>query len=116
MLALRCIVGDVRVGGRLLRALPPSLPQRRVLSRGGGPSPPSPGPRLRTRLAVALALGGGLLAAWRLVHGEKQQQLQRQRVEQLQKAALGRGAFSLVDHTGRRRTKADFLGSWVGQT
>lgn len=36
-----------------------------------------------------------------------------QRIEQLRQVALGQGGFDLLDHTGRRRTKADFLGSWV---
>lgn len=121
MLLLRCIVGDLRVAGRLLRAFPPvsapprppQLAQRRFLSRGGSPSASSARLKLRTRLAVTLLVGGGLLAAWRYVYAEKQQKLRQQRVEQLQKVALGQGAFSLLDHHGRRRTKADFLGSWV---
>lgn len=44
---------------------------------------------------------------------EKQQKLRQQRVEQLQKVALGQGNFSLLDHRGQRKTKKDFLGSWV---
>uniref|UniRef100_A0A3Q2QL72 Synthesis of cytochrome C oxidase 2 n=1 Tax=Fundulus heteroclitus TaxID=8078 RepID=A0A3Q2QL72_FUNHE len=69
--------------------------------------------KLRTRLAVTLLFGGGLLGVWWYVDSEKQQRLRQQRVEQLRKVALGQGAFSLLDHTGRRRTKQDFLGSWV---
>uniref|UniRef100_A0A8C3AB04 Synthesis of cytochrome C oxidase 2 n=1 Tax=Cyclopterus lumpus TaxID=8103 RepID=A0A8C3AB04_CYCLU len=100
-----CIVGDVLRGRRLLL----QQTARRPLSRGPAPA----GPALRTRVAAALLLGGGLLAAWRWVESEKRQQERRRRVEQLRRVSLGRGAFSLLDHGGRRRTKADFLGRWV---
>ncbi|XP_074481921.1 protein SCO2 homolog, mitochondrial [Sebastes fasciatus] len=127
MLGFRCIVGDLRGGGRLLRGLPllsslsrsvgllppPRLPQltpRCRLSQGQRSSAKL---KLRTRLAVTLLFGGGLLSAWWYVYWEKQQKLRRQRVEQLQQAALGQGTFSLLDHHGRRRTKEDFLGRWV---
>uniref|UniRef100_A0A3Q2UXC6 Synthesis of cytochrome C oxidase 2 n=1 Tax=Haplochromis burtoni TaxID=8153 RepID=A0A3Q2UXC6_HAPBU len=70
-------------------------------------------PELRTRLLVTLLFGGGLLGVWWFVHSEKQQKLQQQRVEQLRQVALGQGTFSLMDHTGCRRTKKDFLGNWV---
>lgn len=69
--------------------------------------------KLRTRAAVTLLFGGGLLAVWWFVDAEKQQRRRRQRVEQLQRVALGQGNFSLLDHRGQRRTKQDFLGSWV---
>lgn len=36
-----------------------------------------------------------------------------QRLEQLRKVAVGQGDFHLLDHTGQRRTKRDFLGHWV---
>ncbi|XP_038564575.1 protein SCO2 homolog, mitochondrial-like isoform X1 [Micropterus salmoides] len=130
MLWLRCIVGDLRGGGRLLRGLPHAarplltsesqrvrpphrggLPQRRFLS--GGQDSSSARLKLRTRLGVTLLFGGGLLATWGFVYLEKQQQRRRQRVEQLRRVALGQGDFSLLDHSGRRRTKKDFLGSWV---
>ncbi|XP_061570950.1 protein SCO2 homolog, mitochondrial [Cololabis saira] len=124
MLALRCIVGDLRAAGRLAQGLrrtssgaggPPRLlsqAQTRGLSQGPG-RPGSPGVKLRTRLLVSVLVGGGLLAAWGLVYQEKQRRRRQQRVEQLRQVALGRGGFSLLDHTGRRRTKQDFLGSWV---
>lgn len=135
MLAVRCIVGDLRGGGRLLRGLPPVqktfvssdsrqvgvLPPRRLpqltcrcfQSQRHNSSVSSVKLKLRTRLAVTLLFGGGLLAVWWFVHSEKRQKLRRQRVEQLQKVALGQGNFSLLDHRGQRRTKKDFLGSWV---
>ncbi|XP_030641499.1 protein SCO2 homolog, mitochondrial [Chanos chanos] len=79
--------------------------------------PPNPGSRaritLRTRLAVTLVIGSGILGTWLYVWREKQQKLQLQRIEQLKQVAVGQGNFHLLDHTGRRRTKRDFLGSWV---
>ncbi|XP_067438134.1 protein SCO2 homolog, mitochondrial [Thunnus thynnus] len=142
MLGLRCIVGDLRGGGRLLRSLPhlqktfvstppltsegqhirllhhhhrrlPVLTQRSFLSQGQNSSVRSARMKLRTRAAVTLLFGGGLLAVWWFVDAEKQQRRRRQRVEQLQRVALGQGNFSLLDHRGQRRTKQDFLGSWV---
>ncbi|XP_042259019.1 protein SCO2 homolog, mitochondrial [Thunnus maccoyii] len=145
MLGLRCIVGDLRGGGRLLRSLPhlqktfvstppltsegqhirllhhhhhhrrlPVLTQRSFLSQGqNSSSVRSARMKLRTRAAVTLLFGGGLLAVWWFVDAEKQQRRRRQRVEQLQRVALGQGNFSLLDHRGQRRTKQDFLGSWV---
>uniref|UniRef100_A0A3B4UCB6 Synthesis of cytochrome C oxidase 2 n=1 Tax=Seriola dumerili TaxID=41447 RepID=A0A3B4UCB6_SERDU len=68
---------------------------------------------LRTRLLVTLLFGSGLLAVWLYVYSEKQQKLRQQRIQQLQRVALGQGSFSLLDHRGQRRTKRDFLGSWV---
>ncbi|KAG7267426.1 hypothetical protein CRUP_021331 [Coryphaenoides rupestris] len=92
----------------------PHVTQRFFLSTGPKTGPQT-GPRLqlRTRVAVTLALGAGLVIAWRWVSWEKQQILQKQRVEQLKEVAVGQGNFSLTDHTGRRRTKRDFLGQWV---
>lgn len=121
MLAARCIVGDLHRGGRTLRGLllgrrqvgvvgPPSLPQlscrRHVSSLGSNV-------KLSTRMAVTALVGSGLVAVWWWVDSEKQQQLQRKRVSQLKKVALGQGDFSLLDHQGQRRTKKDFLGRWV---
>lgn len=125
MLATRCIVGDLRGERRLLRGL---CLARQLLLRpsqvtsiglqprrhsGSSSSTPAAGPSLRTRLALTVTLGGGLLAVWWLFHSEKQQKLQQQRVDQLRKVALGQGNFSLLDHRGQRRSKKDFLGSWV---
>lgn len=133
MLAVRCIVGDLR--GGLLRGLPPfqkmfaSSDSRQVVflhprrlphltcryfqSPRQKSSGSSAKLKLRTRLAVTLLFGGGLLTVWWFFHSEKQRKLWRQRVEQLQQVALGQGNFSLLDHRGQRRTKKDFLGSWV---
>ncbi|KAI9522441.1 Protein sco2 mitochondrial [Dissostichus eleginoides] len=118
MLGLRCIVGDVVRGGLLRRTCqrlpPPPLPQltqRCFLSKGGSGS--SARLKLRTRLLVSLLFGGSLLAGWRFVHLEKQQRQRQIRLDQLRKVSLGQGTFSLLDQTGRRRTKQDFLGRWV---
>ncbi|XP_029351114.1 protein SCO2 homolog, mitochondrial [Echeneis naucrates] len=113
-------------GGRVFRALPrshirrlapvpPPLPplQLRFLSQGPNSSVPAAKLKLRTRVLVMLLLGGGVLAAWSFLHLEKQQKLHQKRIQQLQRVALGQGTFSLQDHTGQRRTKQDFLGSWV---
>ncbi|CAF95125.1 unnamed protein product, partial [Tetraodon nigroviridis] len=67
---------------------------------------------LSTRVAVTALLGSGLGAVWWWLDSEKQQQVQRRRVGQLRKVALGQGGFSLLDHQGQRRSKEDFLGSW----
>ncbi|XP_008297078.1 protein SCO2 homolog, mitochondrial [Stegastes partitus] len=127
MSLLRCILGDLRGRGQLLRTFvtsplsstirptrrdvrPPQ--QVRFLSQGRD-SAAAAKLKLRTRLLVTLLFGGGIMAVWWFVHWEKQQKLRRQRVEQLRQVALGQGTFSLLDHHGRRRTKQDFLGSWV---
>ncbi|XP_061663493.1 protein SCO2 homolog, mitochondrial isoform X1 [Syngnathoides biaculeatus] len=120
MLALRCISGEMRGLLRLPRTSP-EVP-RQLLGRPPAPTParlfsrgrPSPDKlKLRTRVAVTLVLSGGLLAAWALLGAEKRQKERRVRAEQLRRAALGQGDFSLVDHHGRRRGKRDFLGRWV---
>ncbi|KAM3587284.1 uncharacterized protein V6R79_000895 [Siganus canaliculatus] len=130
MLGLRGIVGIVGRAGRLLwrpSATPlltsrsPEVRPTRSLSqdqdqdqhRHRSSSARSARLKLGTRLAVTLLLGGGLLAVWWLTWSEKQQKLRRQRMEQLKQVALGQGNFSLLDHRGQRRTKRDFLGSWV---
>ncbi|XP_029137609.2 protein SCO2 homolog, mitochondrial [Labrus bergylta] len=136
MLGLRCIVGNLHGGGRLLRSLPhvqkscvssssltsqrvslhrglPPPAARRFLSQDRGSSARSARFKLQTRVAVTLAFGGGLMAVWWYVYSEKEQKLRQQRLQQLQQVALGQGNFSLLDHTGQRRTKRDFLGSWA---
>lgn len=69
--------------------------------------------KLQTRLAITLLFGGAIIGTWWYVHEEKQRKLQMQRIEQLRKVAIGQGDFCLLDHTGQRRTKKDFLGQWV---
>lgn len=101
------------VGVASLRTSPSQLCQSRSQSQGSDPLNSGVTVKLRTRLLVSLLFGGGLLGAWAYVYWEKQQRRWQQRTEQLRKVALGQGTFSLVDHTGRRRTKQDFLGSWV---
>ncbi|KAK2882789.1 protein SCO2 homolog, mitochondrial [Channa argus] len=137
MLVLRCIARHLCRGQRLLRTLPhiqkrlvssqsqpvilygrppPHFPQQfksRFFSQGKNPPGSNMKLKLRTRLLVTLLFGGGLLSMWGFVYLEKQQRLHRQRLEQLQQVALGQGNFSLLDHRGKRRTKQDFLGSWV---
>lgn len=101
---------------RLCGRVPPRPPplQQRFLSQNRAPdSDSSARLKLRTRLLVTLLFGGGVLSVWLFVYSEKQQKLRAQRVQQLQRVALGRGNFSLLDHSGRRRTKRDFLGGWV---
>lgn len=87
--------------------------QRCHFSQGPGTSAKTARIKLGTRLAVTLLFAVGILGTWRYVYLEKQQKWRVRRVEQLKRVALGQGNFSLVDHTGRRRTKADFMGSWV---
>uniref|UniRef100_A0A3B3Z360 SCO cytochrome c oxidase assembly protein 1 n=1 Tax=Poecilia mexicana TaxID=48701 RepID=A0A3B3Z360_9TELE len=111
MLRLRC---TLRGGGGVLLCLHrtaqyryPSGPER-VLTRSLSRTPDSSrvALKLQTRLGVTLLVGVGLLGAWWWVEQEKQQRRRRQRVEQLRTVALGQGTFSLLDHTGHRRTNA----------
>ena len=125
MSVLRCIVGGLRLprvqqtsltSASVLvrpRGRPPRLPPQRPLSARGDSSVSAARLKLRTRVLVTLLCGGGALSACWYVHEEKQQRLRRQRVEQLRQVAVGQGNFSLLDHRGQRRTKQDFLGSWV---
>ncbi|XP_037099060.1 protein SCO2 homolog, mitochondrial [Syngnathus acus] len=107
---LRASLGPTRTSREARRNVVATQPPARLLSQGKR----SPAKlKLRTRVAVSLLLGGGLLAAWALADAEKRREEQRTRAEQLRRAALGQGDFSLVDHRGQRRTKRDFLGRWV---
>ncbi|XP_076860684.1 protein SCO2 homolog, mitochondrial [Brachyhypopomus gauderio] len=102
--------------GWLLCCHNPSEQHQAAFSQGSS-QPQKPGSsvkmKLHTRLAVTLLLGGGIAGIWWYVHQEKEQKLQDQRLEQLRKVAVGQGDFFLLDHTGRRRTKKDFQGTWV---
>ncbi|XP_075862995.1 protein SCO2 homolog, mitochondrial isoform X2 [Microcebus murinus] len=71
------------------------------------------GPRLRTRILVTALFGAGLGGAWLAARAEKEQWQQQRRTEALRQAAVGQGDFSLLDHQGQARCKADFRGQWV---
>lgn len=78
----------------------------------GRPGKPQ-GPGLRTRLLITALFGAGLGGAWLAAKTEKEQRRHKQRAEALRQAAVGQGDFSLVDHQGQPRCKADFRGLWV---
>ncbi|XP_006735439.1 protein SCO2 homolog, mitochondrial [Mirounga leonina] len=71
------------------------------------------GPGFRTRLLITALFGAGLGGAWLVARAEKEQRRQQQRTEALRQAAVGQGDFSLLDHRGQARCKADFRGQWV---
>lgn len=71
------------------------------------------GPRFRTRLLITALFGAGLGGAWLAARAEKEQRRWQQRTEALRQAAVGQGDFSLLDHRGQARSKADFRGQWV---
>lgn len=71
------------------------------------------GPGLRTRLLITALFGAGLGGAWLAMRAEKEQCRQQRRTEALRQAAVGQGDFSLTDHRGQARCKADFRGQWV---
>ncbi|XP_053440096.1 protein SCO2 homolog, mitochondrial [Nycticebus coucang] len=73
----------------------------------------SQGPGLRTKLLVTALFGVGLGGAWLAARAEKEQQKQQLRTQALRQAAVGQGDFSLLDHQGQARCKADFRGQWV---
>lgn len=90
-------------GGEALQLRP------RHLSGQGQPR----GPRLQTRLLITALFGAGLGGAWLAARAEKEQRRLQQRTEALRQAAVGQGDFSLLDHRGQARCKADFRGQWV---
>ncbi|EHB03475.1 SCO2-like protein, mitochondrial [Heterocephalus glaber] len=71
------------------------------------------GPGLRTRLLITALFGVGLGGAWLAARAEKERQRQQRRTEALRQASVGQGDFSLLDHHGQARCKADFQGQWV---
>ncbi|KAM8778813.1 protein SCO2 homolog, mitochondrial [Rhynchonycteris naso] len=71
------------------------------------------GPGLGTRLLVTTLFGAALGGAWLAMRAEKEQRQQQQRTEALRQASVGQGDFSLLDHQGQARCKADFQGQWV---
>ncbi|XP_068787218.1 protein SCO2 homolog, mitochondrial, partial [Struthio camelus] len=68
---------------------------------------------LGPRLLVTAGVGGAALAGWLYLRAQKEQQRKLRRLQELKKLSIGQGNFQLLDHTGRPRTKADFLGQWV---
>eukprot|EP00069_Balaena_mysticetus_P000545 bmy_14615T0 len=111
---------------RLFQLKPPALPRTpgeaqhvryRLLSRQGpaetGRQDQPQGPGLRTRLLITALIGAGLGGVWLAMRAEKEQWQQQRRTEALRQAAVGRGDFSLLDHRGQARCKADFRGQWV---
>lgn len=112
---------------RLSLLKPPVLPrtlggkalcERAQHSSGQGPGETGrqgqpQGPGLRTRLLITALFGAGLGGAWLAARAEKEQQRQQRRTEALRQAAVGQGDFSLLDHHGETRCKADFRGQWV---
>ncbi|XP_075409549.1 protein SCO2 homolog, mitochondrial [Tenrec ecaudatus] len=80
---------------------------------GIGEQGPAPSFRLRTRLLITALFGAGLGGAWLAARSEKARWRQEQRIKALRQAAVGQGDFSLLDHRGQPRRKADFLGQWV---
>uniref|UniRef100_A0A452QC11 Synthesis of cytochrome C oxidase 2 n=1 Tax=Ursus americanus TaxID=9643 RepID=A0A452QC11_URSAM len=89
----------------------------RLLSRQGpgerGRQTQPQGPGFRTRLLITGLFGAGLGGAWLAARAEKERRRQQQRTEALRQAAVGQGDFSLLDHRGQARCKADFRGQWV---
>ncbi|KAM5335915.1 protein SCO2 homolog, mitochondrial isoform 1-T2 [Glossophaga mutica] len=71
------------------------------------------GPGLRTRLLVTALFGAGLGGAWLALRTEKEKLRQQRRTEALRQASVGQGDFSLLDHRGQARRRADFQGQWV---
>nr|KAF6399017.1 synthesis of cytochrome C oxidase 2 [Molossus molossus] len=97
---------------------PPALHVKSWLSSKQGPEETGrqgqpQGPGLRTRLLVTALFGAGLGGVWLAMRAEKEQQQQQRRTEALRQASVGQGDFSLLDHCGRARCKADFRGQWV---
>ncbi|XP_061845574.1 protein SCO2 homolog, mitochondrial [Colius striatus] len=101
LLAARCLC-------RPVPRLPP--PPRRCR---GSSRPGEPALSLSQRLAAVAAAAGLAGAGWLWLREQKERRRQRRRREELRELALGRGDFQLQDHTGRPRSKADFLGRWV---
>lgn len=100
------------------RAWTPHERSRPLSRRGPAATEPSRpegprGPGLRTRLLVTALVGAGLGGAWLAMRAEKERRRRELRTEALRQAAVGRGDFSLLDHHGRPRRKADFRGQWV---
>ncbi|XP_049740733.1 thymidine phosphorylase-like isoform X3 [Elephas maximus indicus] len=109
---------------KLLASAPPGAPGGKALHlrpwllSGQGPAGTgghsrTQGPGLRTRLLITALFGAGLGGAWLAARAEKERWRQQQRTEALRQVAVGQGDFSLLDHRGQARCKADFRGQWV---
>ncbi|KAM6303025.1 protein SCO2 homolog, mitochondrial [Podargus strigoides] len=68
---------------------------------------------LSRRVAVVAAAVAGAGGGWLYLRAEKEQRQRARRQAELRALALGQGNFSLLDHRGQRRRKADFHGQWV---
>ncbi|XP_008046203.1 protein SCO2 homolog, mitochondrial [Carlito syrichta] len=99
------------LGGQALHLWSRLLSEQGPAETGGQGQPRGPG--LPTRLLITALLGAGLGGAWLAMRAEKEQWRQQRRTEALRQAAVGQGDFSLLDHHGRARGKADFQGQWV---
>ncbi|XP_074182775.1 protein SCO2 homolog, mitochondrial isoform X3 [Rhinolophus sinicus] len=108
-----------KVWPRLCQLGVPALPKspgskalpvtRQLWSRQGQPQ----GPGLRARLMITALIGAGLGGAWLAMKAEKERDQHQRRTAALRQAAVGQGDFSLLDHRGQARCKADFRGQWV---
>ncbi|MBZ3872126.1 Protein SCO2-like protein, mitochondrial [Sciurus carolinensis] len=99
------------LGNEALHMRPRHLSGQGPAERGS--QGPSQGPGLRIRLLITALFGAGLGGAWLAARAEKEQWRQQRRTEALRQAAVGQGDFSLLDHQGQARCKADFRGQWV---
>ncbi|XP_006099794.1 protein SCO1 homolog, mitochondrial [Myotis lucifugus] len=91
---------------------PPGAPGPEPKGRRDPSRPSKPGPVSWKSLAVTFAIGGALLAGMKLFKKEKTDKLEKERQRSIGKPLLG-GPFSLVTHTGERKTDKDYLGQWV---
>ncbi|XP_015709330.1 protein SCO2 homolog, mitochondrial [Coturnix japonica] len=102
----------VLLPSRCLRRLPPPLTTRGLITPRPGGSPP-PSLPLSRRLMVVAAVGGAAGGAWLYLKARKERERTEKRHRELRALALGHGDFQLLDHGGRPRSKADFIGQWV---
>ncbi|XP_005606863.2 protein SCO2 homolog, mitochondrial [Equus caballus] len=108
---LKRLVCPRTLGGDSLRMRCQLLSRQGPAETGKQGQPQGPG--LRTRLLITALFGAGLGGAWLAARAKKEQWRQQRRTEALRQAAVGQGDFSLLDHRGQARCKADFRGQWV---
>ncbi|XP_070250397.1 protein SCO1 homolog, mitochondrial isoform X2 [Myotis yumanensis] len=87
---------------------PPGAPGPEPKGRRDPSRPSKPGPVSWKSLAVTFAIGGALLAGMKFFKKEKTDKLEKERQRSIGKPLLG-GPFSLVTHTGERKTDKDYL-------